>query len=82
MNANKPKLNDSKTEFIIFGAEYNLKKVKTTTISIGKVHVTASSSVRNVGAYIVKRLKMDIHMANIGKAAWHNLYTIGKIPQY
>ena len=40
---------------------------------------TASSSARNIGAYMDKRLKMDVHISDICKAAWHNVYIIGKI---
>ena len=38
MNANRLKLNNSKTEFIICGSAPNLKRVKTTTMSIGQEH--------------------------------------------
>ena len=73
MNTNRLKLNDSKTEFVMFGSAPNLKKVKTTTISIGQEHITASSSACNVGAYMDKDLKMDVHISNICKAAWHSM---------
>ena len=82
MNANRLKLNDSKIEFIIFGSAPNLKKVKTTTILIGQEHITASSSARNIGAYMDKHLEICVHISNICKAAWHNLYKIGKMRPY
>ena len=50
MDSNKLKLNDSKTELVIFGSAARLRKVTTVTISIGDERITASSSVRNIGA--------------------------------
>ena len=82
MNANRLKLNDSKTEFIIFGSSPNLKKVKTNTISIGQEHITALSSAHNICAYMDKHLEMKVHISNICKAAWHNLHKIEKIRSY
>ena len=63
-NADRLKLHDIKTDFIIFDSAYNLKKVKTTTISISEEHITASSLVRSIGACMDKYLEMDIHIVN------------------
>ena len=73
MNAQILKLNDNKTEFIIFCSAHKWKKVKTTTIFIGEEHITASSSVRNIHTYMGKQLKMDVHMVNTCKFAKHTM---------
>ena len=75
------KLNDSKTEFIVFGSASILKKVKTKVIQIGEEQITAVTSVRNIGAYMDSRLKMEKHVNMVCKAAWFHLFRIGKLRQ-
>ena len=82
MNKNRLKLNDSKTEFIVFGSASILKKVKTKVIQIGEEQITAVTSVRNIGAYMDARLKMEKHLNMVCKSAWFHLFRIGKIRQY
>ena len=59
MNKNSLKLNDKKTEFIIFGTSTGLKKVATTTIRVGQEAFPACHKVRNIGATFDSELKMD-----------------------
>ena len=82
MDSNKLKLNDSKTEFVIFGSAARLSKVTTESISIGDERIPASSSVRNIGAYMDSRLKMEVHVTTMCRAAWFHLFRIGKIRRY
>ena len=82
MDSNKLKLNDSKTEFVIFGSAARLSKVTTETISIGDERIPASSSVDNIGAYMDSRLKMEVHVTTMCRAAWFHLFRIGKIRRY
>ena len=56
MNVNKLKLNDDKSEFIIFGTTKSLKQVKTRNIRIGNCTINAVSSVRNIGAMFDTRI--------------------------
>ena len=46
------KLNDSKTEIIIFGSDCNIKKVSVRTVSVGDSEVLPSETVRNIGAML------------------------------
>ena len=50
MHTNMLKLNDSKTEFIILGTSASLEKVKTKSIKIGNITISAVNCVRNIGA--------------------------------
>lgn len=82
MNRNRLKLNDSKTEFIIFGTNTNLKKIKTVSVRVGDEDIVAVDKVRNIGAYFDAEMKMEVQVKNTCKGAWLNLYNIGKIRQY
>ena len=73
MCLNKLKLNDNKTEFIIFGSPSGLKKVTTTSVLVGGHSIASSSSVRNIGAYMDSKLSMDAQVTNMCKSARHNL---------
>jgi hypothetical protein len=82
MNKNRLKLNDSKTEFIIFGTKSKLSKVKTKSVQVGEEKIEASKKVRNIGALFDSEIKMDIQVKNMCRSAWLNLYNIGKIRNY
>ena len=70
MRKNKLKLNDDKTEFVVFGTPSALKEVKTSSIQIGD-HVThLSPCVRNTGAYFDSILKMNDQVQHVCKSAW------------
>ena len=76
MRKNKLKLNDDKTEFIVFGTPSALKEVKTSSIQIGD-HVThLSSCVRNIGAHFDSTLKMSDQVQHVCKSAWYHLHQI------
>ena len=55
MHQNKLKLNDNKTELIIFGTETSLKKVQTAHIRVGTHIINRVDSVRNIGATLTNR---------------------------
>ena len=59
MNKNRLKLNEKKTEFIIFGTSTGLKKVAATTIRVGQEAIPACDKVRNIGAMFDSEIKMD-----------------------
>ena len=82
MNRNRLKLNDAKTEFIIFGTPHVLKKVSTTSIQVGNSNIEARTEVRNIGAMFDREMKMNTQVRNMCRGAWLNLYNIGKIRNY
>ena len=82
MYQNKLKLNDGKTEFIVFGTPAGLRKVITSTLLVGNQLIPASSSVRNIGAYFDQNLKMDTQVKLTCKSAWFHLYNISRIRSF
>ena len=82
MSKNRLKLNDKKTEFIIFGTSTGLKKVATTTIRVGQEAIPACDKVRSISAMFDSEMKMDTQVNSMCKSAWFHLYTIGKIRSY
>jgi hypothetical protein len=82
MALNWLKLNDDKTEFIIFGTPFQLRKVITTSIRVGEHTIQAVTSVRNIGAIFDKNMKMDVHVNKTTQLAWYHLYNISKIRLY
>jgi hypothetical protein len=82
MNRNRLKLNDSKTEFIVFGTSLKLKRVKTVSVRVGDENIMAVKHVRNIGAFFDCELKMDTQVNNICRSGWMNLYNISKIRSY
>ena len=68
MSQNKLKLNEEKTEFIIFGTDAQRKKMLYNSIDLGNSTVSASDSVRNLGAHLDKDMSMKVHVNNICKS--------------
>ena len=58
------KLNDSKTEFMIFGSPHDTTKVTAWTVSVGDTEIFPSSSARNIGAFLDPELNMRSHINN------------------
>ena len=82
MHQNKLKLNDKKTEFIIFGTATSLKKVQTTHFRVGTHIINRVDSVRNIGAIFDEQMRMEKQVGQLCKSAWLYLYKISKIQQY
>ena len=59
MQANLLKLNDDKTEFIIFGSPAFSRKVPLLSLVVGTNHIDSISSVRNLGATLDRNLSME-----------------------
>ena len=55
-------MNDSKTEYTIFGTQQSLAKCHTTSITIGDSTIEASDHIRNLGAYFDKNMSMAKHV--------------------
>ena len=76
------KLNDSKTEFIIFGTSRSLEKVKTKSIKTGNITISPANSVRNIGAMFDSEMKMEVQVKRVSSSAWYQLYNISTIRQH
>ena len=82
MEANYLKLNDSKTEFVIFGTKIDLAKVSGWTVTVGNSEILPSKSARNIGAFMDSALNMETHINNIIRSCYAQLHSISKIRRY
>ena len=62
MANNMLKLNDEKTEFIIFGTCQQLAKISDINITIGSTKIHPVEEVRNLGYFMDKLLKNSVHV--------------------
>ena len=76
------KLNDNKTDFIVFSSEHNKTKIVTTKVTIGESHVDPATTVTNIGAALDSTLSMEQEVKAKCKAAWGNLYCLSKLKRY
>ena len=65
MSSNFLKLNDSKTEVIVFGSAQQLKKIELNTMRIGDCLVTVAHDVRNIGVQFDAEMGMELHVTAV-----------------
>ena len=82
MSQNFLKLNENKTEFIVFGTTVQLSKLKSSTLAVGDSSVNLSSKVRNLGAIFDNKMKLISHVNTVCQKAHNQLRNIGKIQEY
>ena len=82
MSQNFPKLNENKTEFIVFGTTVQPSKLKTSTLVVEDCSVNVSSKVRNLGAIFDNKIKLFSHVNTVCLKAHNHLRNIGKILTY
>lgn len=81
MKTNKLKLNDAKTEVILFGTDYNRKTIDIDSLVVGDstISIEKSGSVRNLGVHFNSDLSMRTQVTKICQTAHYHLKNIGKI---
>ena len=79
MLQNKLKMNDNKTEVIIFGTRHQLKKLTKNTVNVGGIEVKSVDCVCDLGVRLDSNLSMKEHVLKKCKSAFINLYDIKKI---
>ena len=82
MENNFLKLNDSKTEFIIFCTPKNVENVTECTVVVGDAIILPSGSVRNIGAMLNPTLNMETHIISMKRACNLQLRSLSKIRKY
>ncbi len=82
MLANKLKMNDGKTEFLIIGSRQQLDKVGFSSIRVGDSVVKCVDSVRDLGAYFDSTMCMEPHIDAKCGTAFRQLYSIRKIRKF
>ena len=71
MHANKLKLNDRKSEFMILGPRAQVDKVSLDSVLVVNNVVLAKDKVRNLGVMLDPQLKMHHHVNSVCKAYFH-----------
>lgn len=79
MKANYLKLNDDKTELMIFAPPKHQDKLQSSSIKVGESTVQASETARDLGIYLDSALKMEHHVKAICKSAYNHLRMISSI---
>ena len=75
----KIKINDSKTEFIIFRSPLLKQNLSDLSVSVGDMQVSPSSKVRDLGVVFDKYLTFYDHISGICKSTHFHLRGIGRI---
>ena len=79
MSQNKLKLNNDKTEIILFGSKKHLAELNIKSLSVAGTDVSvASEPVRNLGAMFDSLLTMAPHVKSVVKKSSFHLRNIGK----
>ena len=76
------KLNDDKTEFIIFGAKDHVNSLQTSCITVGGDQIGSAKSVKSIGATLDSTLKLEQQIALTCKSAWYHLHQISRVKKY
>ena len=82
MDGNQLKMNDGKTEFIMFGSKYQLNKCVTHHININGLSVQKADVIRYLGAWMDKHLSFKHHIKVKCKVAMFNLIRIKRLRAY
>ena len=76
------KLNDEKTEFMLFGSHQQLSKISTDCIHIGDSSIASASQARNLGAISDSSMTMKPHISNVIRSSAFQLRNISRIRKY
>ena len=82
MNANKLKMNSSKTEFITFGSSQQLEKCHLKSICINGDKINSEESIRYLGAFLDQTLNFKEHVKRKCRTAMLNYLRIKRIRKY
>ena len=64
MVANKLKLNDSKTEYVVAASAQNLRNLPNVQLNVGTL-ISPSETIRNLGVIFDRRMSMSHHISHI-----------------
>ena len=82
MRHNFLKLNEEKTEFLLFGSRQQLSKVSLPFITIGDSQITPSSQARNLGVIFDSTMTLKPHISNIVRVSSFHIRNISRIRKY
>ena len=82
MLANKLKLNDEKTMFLLLGRPSKLEKVDITSFTVGGAEIPKSDFATNLGTIWDSEMSMERHVNNICKLGFFQLRKIAHLRKY
>ena len=82
MEENQLKMNDAKTEFIVLGTSYNLRKNTLNNIKIGETKIHRTSKIKFLEVYLDEQLILKDYIQNKTKKANYTLMLICNICKY
>ena len=82
MGNNMLKLNDGKTELLLLGSPYFIKKNQVITIAVGDSYIESVSAVRNLGAFFDEHMSMDVFVHKKCAAIQGQLRKLYRIRKY
>jgi len=82
MNSNVLKLNNNKTEYIVFSSKQHVKKTENLHIKIGSSYINLSMSIRNLGNILDNTLGIEKQVNSISKSCYYQIRNIGLIHKY
>lgn len=82
MLENRLKLNDDKTELIVFTPKRFQHLSETLKVTVGDIVINTSSIVRDLGVLLDDRVSMESHVLNLRKQAYFQIRTVAQIRPY
>ena len=82
MSQNILKLNEDKTEVIVFGSRKYLEGMPSISIRVGDCTITSTRSVRNLGAHFDSQMNMEEFIIKKCRACRLQLHKIARIRKY
>ena len=79
---NMLKLNDDKTELILFTSKHALKSHPSVAVTVGEQHVRPATSIRNLGVIYDQPLSMIQHVNSVCRVGYMHVHNIGRIRRY
>ena len=76
MDQNRLKMNDDKTEFIMFASKRQLEKCETTSIDVNNTIVKCSPTIKYLGALLDQHWQLSQHITRKCRTAMTNLQMI------
>ena len=82
IKTNSLKLNDSKTELIVYVSAQQLKNITLQALRVGDCVVRVTDCVRNLGVQFDAEMTMESHVTAVCKSAIFHLRNISRIRRY
>ncbi|CAC5421345.1 unnamed protein product [Mytilus coruscus] len=82
MTSNMLKLNQDKTELIVFAPKHRVKQLSKYELPFDGTILSDANCVRNLGVFFDKTLSMEQQVTAVSKSCYHQIRTIGNIRSY